>query len=746
MNSPTTDAKHFSTFENLYYGSETGAEFAEAIAAGRHARQPEELWNRVREVSIARAAPIDNPVSARPAGTDDELLAFLASVSPFHYLSRAKLRSVLENVEEECYRGGDVLSFRSKKRICIVRTGVILVLRKESKDTSGQFVTALDPRSTFGETECLLGEAYARFVAGHKTSVLTVPSEFYVDLLRNESSMLSTVSRNLRDKQNIFEDTLELRSVCRQAVTKGHLDLNEALEAYKKIKPCIHRDLDSPRIDVSAWAYAINRLPENITSNFVYFLTRKFNPHIAGLSAISQQVETKARRRVVLQVRAGMSVILIRETESDLLDFVCNLCIHIIESQKLRKMLVSPLYLRLLNSNVSEKELTAQLPFDEDTLAGLKQMFGNKFVEAIGNIVAHHENYSVPIDIPRSSDFNIGTAERWSLSLKETVETVLQCPIEELDEVHLVSSNMHSIVNCLSSFAFAHRDRLLKFGQEKFPDLCEAGLFEYEMDLLYVLAGKYAQVNSAFAKEKNAYEAERGFYTMTNTDFTGIQVNIIPLHRVKVEDVDAGLRIPSHIDKSAFPNKKVLLVNIDFCFGAQGTSIIGTMCRLFGQKVRSVSIFGKAGGIEGTRGDISVASEIILHATDDVLRFPNQFVDVDVLRSMTGRHVFHGPMLTVYGTLMQNDASLLYYKNLYGAVGLEMEAYYYGKAIAESQMLGIVRSDLPVSFMYYTSDVPMEKGSTLSRQMSPAEGVPPLYAVTRAVLSSILSISHGLSE
>jgi hypothetical protein len=40
---------------------------------------------------------------------------------------------------------------------------------------------------------------------------------------------------------------------------------------------------------------------------------------------------------------------------------------------------------------------------------------------------------------------------------------------------------------------------------------------------------------------------------------------------------------------------------------------------------------------------------------------------------------------------------------------------------------------------YYVSDLPLEHSASLSARLTPSEGVPPLYAITRCVLNRILS-------
>lgn len=67
-----------------------------------------------------------------------------------------------------------------------------------------------------------------------------------------------------------------------------------------------------------------------------------------------------------------------------------------------------------------------------------------------------------------------------------------------------------------------------------------------------------------------------------------------------------------------------------------------------------------------------------------------------------------------------------------------MEGSYYAKVLKKNKEIGILRPDVAERFLYYISDLPLHPESNLSATMAPGEGIPPLYAVTRAVLEQVL--------
>lgn len=90
------------------------------------------------------------------------------------------------------------------------------------------------------------------------------------------------------------------------------------------------------------------------------------------------------------------------------------------------------------------------------------------------------------------------------------------------------------------------------------------------------------------------------------------------------------------------------------------------------------------------------------------------------------------------GTLLQNRKMLHFNRHVWGCVGLEMEGSYYLRHVIESMNRGAVSRDVGLRFGYCVSDLPLRHDSNLSARMRATEGVPPLYAITREILTGIL--------
>jgi hypothetical protein len=147
---------------------------------------------------------------------------------------------------------------------------------------------------------------------------------------------------------------------------------------------------------------------------------------------------------------------------------------------------------------------------------------------------------------------------------------------------------------------------------------------------------------------------------------------------------------------------------------------------------------GKAGILEGGKGDIMIPSAHVFEGTADNYPFKNRlkttdFKDDDVT-------VFKGSMISVLGTSLQNrDVLRFFYHSTWNVIGLEMEGAHYQKAIqAASKIRGSINKNVRVMYAYYASDNPLETGSTLASGGLGTTGVKPTYVITEKMLKHIL--------
>ena len=148
---------------------------------------------------------------------------------------------------------------------------------------------------------------------------------------------------------------------------------------------------------------------------------------------------------------------------------------------------------------------------------------------------------------------------------------------------------------------------------------------------------------------------------------------------------------------------------------------------------------GKAGILEGGKGDIMIPFAHINEGTGDNYPFDNELT-VDMFENH-GIPVVGGTMVTVLGTSLQNkDLLKFFHDSTWGVIGLEMEGAHYQKAIqSASKIRKSINPEVKVRYAYYASDNPLETGSTLASGGLGTTGVKPTYLITIKILEQIFN-------
>jgi hypothetical protein len=232
------------------------------------------------------------------------------------------------------------------------------------------------------------------------------------------------------------------------------------------------------------------------------------------------------------------------------------------------------------------------------------------------------------------------------------------------------------------------------------------------------------------------YALEEGMIYINDKSGSNIDVQIIDLSKTNLKNTP--------FNDIKYGGDDVIMV-FDYAFGEQAYEVMDELLRpyehkgeVYMMKVKSVSIMGKAGILNGGKGDIMIPTSHIFEGTADNYSFENalklnDFND-DELKA------FEGSMITVLGTSLQNRDILSYFMNTsWKAIGLEMEGAHYQKAIqVASKIRHHIAPDLFVCYAYYASDNPLETGSTLSSGGLGLTGVKPTYLITLRILEKIL--------
>ncbi|GGZ89323.1 DUF6909 family protein [Algibacter mikhailovii] len=307
--------------------------------------------------------------------------------------------------------------------------------------------------------------------------------------------------------------------------------------------------------------------------------------------------------------------------------------------------------------------------------------------------------------------------EIWADNIKEILRknALLERPI------HVVSANMHSVMNTLYS------------GKALNSDGPETDIFEVYESL--------SKTENESLRNKVTKEAlQNGMIYIKDASRTNIDVQIFDTAKMNHDKIDF------EITESILEVEKPVILVMDYAFGEQAYETIDELLKPYNVKgekihlnVESISIMGKAGILEGGKGDIMIPSAHIFEGTADNYPFNNELNKEDL--EGQGVAVYAGSMVTVLGTSLQNkDILKFFYDSTWKVIGLEMEGAHYQKAIqAASKVRASIKSDVKVRYAYYASDNPLETGATLASGGLGTTGVRPTYLITRTILKQILN-------
>ncbi|MEL7427629.1 MAG: hypothetical protein AAFN81_31850 [Bacteroidota bacterium] len=518
------------------------------------------------------------------------------------------------------------------------------------------------------------------------------------------------------------------------------------ISALTELRPEIYGSIAEPeRVELNGLLYIFQRLPRGIEEcRFIKLISREGYEKTDFTPIIPPK-----RRRNAYRIDQEEMYIEMTRGRSDIYDILTHLTFMYIESEKIRrnsenhrgekrrewKMLeeivsreqagqeynkeVAYTYLSTLLGRTYEETIAACERFSEDP--NVNSIFHITYW--LGHISTREALEKLDREISFSSTLRdrVGHhvhGEKWAASIKRALHEngLNNRPL------HVISANLHSVMNLLYAEAAVGKTSTKRKEIDLFPMLSRAE-------------------NGDMRKKVRQYALKHGMVELDDTSGTNISVQLFDLAKVK--------QAPSHLEWNLPENPAQIPVIfvMDYAFGEQAYETMDELLRRHetdghdhDMPVQSINIMGKAGILEGGKGDIMVPNAHVFEGTADNYPFENDLTAAD-FDNDHGLQVFEGLMITVLGTSLQNKDILRYFKqSSWEAIGLEMEGAHYQKAIqAASRIRHSVSDELVLRYAYYASDNPLETGSTLASGSLGLDGVAPTYLITRIFLNHILA-------
>ena len=512
--------------------------------------------------------------------------------------------------------------------------------------------------------------------------------------------------------------------------------------ALLSLKPEIYGSIAETKVELNGLNYVIERLPEGIEECQFINLTADEGLKNSHFKAI---IPPK-RRRNCYRIDKNQMNIEVTRGRSEIYDILTHLTFLFIESHKIKDRVL----INEGNSTIREwKHLEEVVLFNkkldqedrEVLIAHLASILGRNYYEVLnadklfstkskpnrlfeifywlGKLAIDEVLKNEKRVITFSSELreNIGHhlyGEIWANNIKKVLfkNNLLDKPI------HIISANMHSVMNSIYAPLAIPKERLANKGMTLFEKLSDSANEELQQKVM-------------------AYALKNGLIYIKDASGTNINVQIIDASKIDFSQSEYK------INQSEMP----IIVVMDYAFGEQAFETMDELLKPYKSNrgkehhlnVISVSIMGKAGILDGKKGDIMIPSAHIFEGTADNYPFENQLSKKDL--EGFGLKVYDGAMISVLGTSLQNKDILEFFHNsTWNVIGLEMEGAHYHKAIqSASKIRGNISANVKVCYAYYASDNPLETGSTLASGGLGTTGVKPTYAITQKILEKIFN-------
>ena len=515
-------------------------------------------------------------------------------------------------------------------------------------------------------------------------------------------------------------------------------------EALLLLRPEIYGSIGEEKAELEGLLYVVDRLPQGIEECTFINLTSDEGYANSHFKAI---IPPK-RRRNCYRIDDEQMNIEITRGRSEIYDILTHLTFLFVESHKISKRVLIDEegttvrdWQKLESAVSSTKKLTQKER--EIAITHTANILGRTFnelteaypkfatesqPERLLNIVYWLGKLAIEETInnnKRTITFSPVLRERlghhihgeiWADTIKSVLHKngLLERPI------HIISANMHSVMNSL----FAK-------GTLKGADA--------KKDIFETYEALSESKNSVLRNKVEKSALQSGMIPIKDSSGTNIDVQIFDTDKIDFSNSEFKYL------EEAKENRAVIFV-MDYAFGEQAYETLDEFLKpikVNGKNVhldvQSISIMGKAGILEGGKGDVMIPNAHIFEGTADNYPFKNELSKDDLLDC--GVSVYEGTMVTVLGTSLQNKEILKFFKNsTWNVIGLEMEGAHYQKAIqAASRVRGSINKDVKVRYAYYASDNPLETGSTLASGGLGTSGVKPTYVITKKILEQIFN-------
>jgi hypothetical protein len=554
--------------------------------------------------------------------------------------------------------------------------------------------------------------------------------------------------------------TLYMRTYYSLLRTTDAVQIRTLEETYMAMDSSLHPLAGAAEPDMSALVYSSLRLPQCIFDVRHVILGQGqevFAQHGYPEVESWQAVGAPARRRRMFYDGQDQLAVYIASI-SDIDDIVPLLTAFQIEWNKMHNLIrqqsgmVERLEACVATGDLTQTtclEVKEVLRLSDDDWRRLQVIWGEQLPQCLAEIATRRKRMSVTLVAGSYVEYMRATQKWWNRVSDRAPFDLSERPI------YFVSSNTHSLVNMVTSFAQRHEGRLMDYLASKAdPELhAEAERIQRRKvpsnwsNFLYYVLKKYLQApeGADLIAVRDAYEAERGVVRIPSQHTFDLEVQLIDLSRLDRESLDP--RLIDSLPMERLKQTNAIILNIDYPLGFAAYHLLHRIAVNVGE-LRGAYILGKAATLNGRIGDVLIPNAVYDEHSSNTYLFNNVFSASDVAPFLVYGDVLDNQRaLAVRGTYLQNRAYMESFLHL-GYTDVEMESGPYLSALyefirprryPEDEVVNLYPVPFEIGILNYSSDTPMSKGRNLGEHNLSYYGMDPTYATTVAILRRILA-------
>jgi hypothetical protein len=528
--------------------------------------------------------------------------------------------------------------------------------------------------------------------------------------------------------------------------SSGEVRIRAFEEAHAFSRSSLHAGALSPEPDLSAFAYAAGRLPEDYPKTTLVVLGQShelFEGQGFDVRAW-KRVTTRGRRRP-LRWKDGVLAVFIASA-SDIDDLVPILTAYQIEWNKM--------YRRLRGTELAKPieplELAQKLGVQLASAEKLRDVFGAKLDENLADVASRPLDVKVRMLASSYSQYQ-RAAQRWWSGVEPTY--LAKAP-KTRRPVYFVSSNTHAIANLVGGAARTKKDEIVDYARRRDPEglrshVEKAASLKSELAILplvyYLLRGwLHEDATGARIRDVRDFEAKGGVQHLAEPGHVDVDAQLIDIAKLDPTRLDPRLACEG---AERLKESDAVILNIDYPLGMAAYHLLSRVGQGVGE-IRGVYVMGKAATLNGRVGDVSLSGVVYDEHSRNTFLFKNAFASKDVRDYLRFGSVFDNQAaLTVRSAFLQNRRYMnTFYRD--GYTVLEMEAGPFLSAIyeligtrrvPEDEIVDIgAQAPFDVGFLHYASDTPNSRRQSLLSKSLSYFGVDATYACAIAIVRRVL--------